>query len=73
MQTRIRIIKREAVQKSGSYEVRLPGGNRVFLYWNDERSRRLRPEQVSGPGAGKSVCARRARRPEMIKLKPLDL
>ena len=46
MQTRIRIIKRAAVQKSGSYEVRLPAGNRVFLYWNDEPSRRLRPEQV---------------------------
>ena len=29
--------------------------------------------RLSGPGAGKSVCARRARLPEMIKLKPLDL
>jgi hypothetical protein len=46
VQTKIRIIEDEAVQKSGSYEVRLPGGNRVFFYWNDERSRRLRPEQV---------------------------
>ena len=38
------------------YEVRLPGGNRAFFYWNDEPSRRLRPEQV-----GSKVALERAK------------
>jgi hypothetical protein len=44
---RIRIIKHEAVPKCGSFEVRFPDGRpSKYFYWDDEKSRRLRPDQV---------------------------
>jgi len=44
--TRIRIIKHEAVPDCGSYEVAFPDGRpSVYFYWEDDKSRRLRPEQ----------------------------
>jgi hypothetical protein len=45
---RIRIIKHEAVPRTGSIEVRFPDGrpSRCF-YWVDIPSRRLRPEQIA--------------------------
>ena len=46
---RIRIIKHEAVPDCGSYEVAFPDGRpSVYFYWEDNASRRLRPEQVTG-------------------------
>ena len=44
--TQVRLIKHEVVPKCGSYEVRFPDGKSVYFYWDDEPSRRLRPEQV---------------------------
>jgi hypothetical protein len=43
----IRIIRHEAVPRCGSFEVRfLDGRPSEYFYWDDEPSRRLRPEQV---------------------------
>jgi len=43
----IRIIKHEAVKDTGSYEVRFPDGREsVYFYFEDNKSRRLRPEQM---------------------------
>ena len=53
------------------YEVRLPGGNRVFFTGTMSEAAGYDRNRLSGPGAGKSVCARRARRAQMIKRKPL--
>jgi hypothetical protein len=42
----VRITKaKEAVKGAGSFKVTWPGGER-FFYYDDEPSRRLRPEQV---------------------------
>jgi hypothetical protein len=47
MANHIRIIKHEAVPNTGSFEVRFPDGRPPkYFYWDDEPSRRLRPEQV---------------------------
>ena len=46
------LIKHEAVPKCGSYEVRFPDGRPSrFFYWDDEASRRLRPELLTGEQA----------------------
>ena len=43
----IRIIKHEAVPDCGSFEVRYSDGRESrYFYWDDLKSRRLRPEQV---------------------------
>ncbi len=48
----IRLIKHEAVPKCGSFEVRFDDGRpSKFFYWDDEPSRRLRPEQVNSKTA----------------------
>ena len=45
MTDRIRIIKHEAVPDCGSFEVRFGDGRASkFFYWDDQPSRRLRPE-----------------------------
>jgi hypothetical protein len=42
---RIRIIRHEIVSDCGSYEVRFPDGRpSKYFYWDDQPSRRLRPE-----------------------------
>ena len=50
--TKVRLIKHEAVPKCGSFEARLSDRMppRAF-YWDDEPSRRLRPEQVGSKEA----------------------
>lgn len=48
----VRLIKHEAVPKCGSYEVRFSDGRpSKYFYWDDEPSRRLRPEHVSSKEA----------------------
>ena len=48
----IRLIKHEAVPKCGSYEVRFSDGRpSKYFYWDDEPSRRLRPEMVGSKEA----------------------
>ena len=43
----IRIIKHEAVPKTGSFEVRFSDGRHsVFFYWDDIPARRLSPQQM---------------------------
>ena len=43
--TRIRIIRHEAVPDCGRYEVRFPDGRlSAYFYFDDQPSRRLRPE-----------------------------
>jgi hypothetical protein len=45
----IRLIKHEAMPKCGSCEVRFPDGRPSrFFYWDDEASRRLRPDAMTG-------------------------
>ena len=51
MPSRIRIIKHEAVPGCGSFEVRLPGRGSEFFYWDDQASRRLRPELLTRKAA----------------------
>lgn len=49
---RVRIIKHEAVPKTGSYEVRYSSGRpSVYFYWDDIANRRLRPEMLTGSQA----------------------
>jgi hypothetical protein len=44
----VRLIKHEAVPKCGSFEVRFSDGRKSeYFYWENEPSRRLRPEQVN--------------------------
>jgi hypothetical protein len=44
----IRIIKHEAVPKTGSFEVRFPDGRKSsFFYWDDVASRRLRSNSLT--------------------------
>jgi hypothetical protein len=50
--TRIRIIRHEAVPDCGSYEVRFRDERpSVYFYWDDQPSRRLRPEMLDGATA----------------------
>jgi len=49
---RIRIIKHEGVPDCGSFEVRFADGREsVYFYWDDIKSRRLRPEQLTSEQA----------------------
>ena len=44
----VRLIKREAVPKCGSFEVRFPDGRpSTYFYWDDLPSRRLMPDMVT--------------------------
>jgi hypothetical protein len=47
----VRLIKHEAVPRCGSYEVRVDGGASRYFCWDDEASRRLRSEQLTGAQA----------------------
>ena len=52
MTDRIRIIKHEAVPKTGSFEVRFADGRASrFFYWDDLPSRRLWPETLTREAA----------------------
>ena len=52
MTNRIRIIKHEAVPGCGSFEVRFDDGREFrFVYWDDQASRRLRPELLTRKAA----------------------
>jgi hypothetical protein len=47
-----RLIKHEAILQCGSYEVRyLDGRPSQYFYWDDEASRRLRPEIMTSEEA----------------------
>lgn len=49
---RVKISKTpEAVPKTGSYRVEFPGGEPVYFYYDDEPSRRLRPETMTSEKA----------------------
>jgi hypothetical protein len=64
MRTEIRIKKHEAVPKCGSFEVSFSDGRQSeYFYWDDEPSRRLRPDQVGSEVALNQAkeFARRAR------------
>jgi hypothetical protein len=47
----VRLIKHEAVPRCGSFEVRVDGRPSRHFYWDDEASRRLRSEQMTGAQA----------------------
>ena len=56
---RIRIIRHEAVSKSGSFEVRFADGRPSrFFYYDDVLARRLRPEILSSEQALEAAKAR---------------
>jgi hypothetical protein len=60
----IRLIKHEAVSNCGSYEVQFSDGRPSrYFYWDDEASRRLRPELLAGHEAEQKAkaCARAER------------
>ena len=48
----VRIIRHSVIPDSGSFEVRTPTGS-TYFYWEDNPSRRLRPEQVDQETAKK--------------------
>jgi hypothetical protein len=45
--TSVRLIRHEAVPRCGSYEVRVDGLRSRFFYFEDDPSRRLRPDQMT--------------------------
>jgi hypothetical protein len=48
----IRVIKHEAVPKTGSFEVRFPDGRPgVYFYFEDNPGRRVRPDQIDSTRA----------------------
>jgi hypothetical protein len=48
----IRVIKHEAVPKTGSFEVRFPDGRpSVYFYFEDNPGRRVRPDQIDSTRA----------------------
>jgi len=56
----------EAVPKTGSYKVEYPGGER-FFYYDDEASRRLRPDAMTSEQA--LAAAKEFARKERERLK----
>jgi hypothetical protein len=45
MTNRIRLLRREELPKTGYFDVRFPDGRKsVFLSWDDEPGRRIRPD-----------------------------
>lgn len=63
----IRIIRHEAIPRQGSFEVRFSDGRASrYFYFDDEKSRRLRPEQVDEATAKEGAKAfARAERDEL--------
>jgi hypothetical protein len=54
----VRLIKHEAVPRSGSYEVRFPDGRpSKFFYWDDLPGRRLNPNTLDSATAEKAAKA----------------
>ncbi len=54
----VRLIKHEAVPKCESHEVCFPDGRPSrYFNWDDEPSRRLRPEQMTGEEAMEAAKA----------------
>lgn len=48
----IRLIKHEAIKDCGSYEVRFDDGRESkYFYWENNPTRRLRPEQMTSKQA----------------------
>ena len=48
----IRIIRHEVIPKQGNFEVSFSDGRpSKYFYWDDEKSRRLRPELVEREAA----------------------
>jgi hypothetical protein len=47
----VRLIKHEVVPRCGSFEVCIEGRESKYLYWDDEASRRLRPDQMTSEQA----------------------
>ena len=47
MTDRVRIIKHEVIKDCGSFEVRIPGKESAYFYWEDNPGRRLRPEVMT--------------------------
>ena len=63
----IRLIKHEAVPKCGTYEVPFSDGRPSrYFYWDDEASRRLRPDIMDGEAAKQEAL--RLARTEQDKL-----
>lgn len=57
--SRIRIIRHEAVPQTGSYEVRFPDGRPPrYFYYDDEPSRRMRPNILTSAEAEVEAKAR---------------
>jgi len=53
---KIRLIRHEAVPKTGSYEIRFPDGRPSrFVYWDDIPGRRLRPDLVDSAVAERAA------------------
>lgn len=49
---RVKISKTpEGVPKTGSYKVEVPGQDPVYFYYDDEPSRRLRPDAMTSEQA----------------------
>jgi hypothetical protein len=68
MTDRIRIIKHEAIPDCGSFEVKIPGKDSVYFYWDDNAGRRLRPDAMTQEQAKKA--AQELARAEQDKLIP---
>jgi hypothetical protein len=50
--TSVRIVKHEAIPHTGSYEVRYSDGRPPrYFYWDDQPSRRLDPNTLTGEQA----------------------
>ena len=71
--TGIRVIRHEAVPKTGSFEVRFEDGRpSKFFYWNDVAGRRLRPDQFDRDQALQLAKAfAQAKRAELNGAKPV--
>jgi hypothetical protein len=53
------IIRHDGAKDSGSFEVRLSGGRPTkFFYWDDDSSRRLRPDMLTGGQALQQASTR---------------
>lgn len=65
----IRIIRHEAVQQTGSFEVRFPDGRAsVYFYFDDIPGRRMRPEMLDSVTAeAKAKALARAEQDKLPK------
>lgn len=53
----IRVIKHQAIEACGSFEVRADGHPLRFFYWDDLPSRRLREDIMTGEDAKRAAVA----------------